>query len=327
MTRPPASPRARQRQLPLATLWEEWTASDGWRLRTARWDRREADAVVLFCGGRGDFIEKYAETIHDLLDARLAVVTFDWRGQGLSGRLAEDPGRCHITTFDRHLADLLDLLETLVVPFAAGRPILLMAHSMGGNIALRALHDRPGLVQRAVLLAPMCGIITRPLPERVARLVVRLAVARGWAERFAPGQFPYGPVFRSPVRQRRLTSDVARFEDEGVLIDANPDLAVGGVTHGWVLAAYQSIDALRAPGFVEAIETPVLIVAAALEKLVHNPSIEAVARRLPHGDFLLVPDARHELIKERDYIRTPVLQAAIAYLRGEMSVEHSSPRQ
>ena len=50
-------------------------------------------SVVLF-GGRGEFIEKYAtEVVGELLARGFAVLSMDWRGQGLSSRMLADPAK------------------------------------------------------------------------------------------------------------------------------------------------------------------------------------------------------------------------------------------
>lgn len=312
--------RPRQRSLPPGGVIAPWQADDGWTLRTGVWARPGDAGVVLLCGGRGDFIEKYAEVIWDLCDAGFGVVSFDWRGQGLSGRLAADPGRAHMTDLARHVADLAGLFAGVVVPLAGDTPRLLMAHSMGGNIALRFLHSAPDAVARAVLSAPMLGISTAPFPVRLARVLARRAVQLGAGERYAFGQLPYGPAFRSPLRQARLTGDADRFADEGWWVDQQPELAVGGVTNGWVDAAFRSIDTLMAPGVLEAITTPVLLLSAGLEKLVSPAAIAAAAARLPHARLVNVPGGRHELIKEADALRQPLMAQVIAFLRGDLSI-------
>ncbi len=56
---------------------------DGMRLRAAIWlPVGEARGTCLLMQGRAEFIEKYFETVADLLARGFAVVAFDWRGQG-----------------------------------------------------------------------------------------------------------------------------------------------------------------------------------------------------------------------------------------------------
>jgi lysophospholipase len=58
--------------------------SDRIVLRVARWHPEgQARGTVVLAQGRAEFIEKYFETVAELLARGFAVVTFDWRGQGL----------------------------------------------------------------------------------------------------------------------------------------------------------------------------------------------------------------------------------------------------
>ena len=90
---------------------------------------------------------------------------------------------------------------------------------------------------------------------------------------------------------------------------ATPELALGGVTFGWLGAALRSLAAVRRPGYLEAIETPILVCQAGIERIVSNRAQEEVVRRLPHGRLLRFPEAKHELLLERPEIRQQVMRA------------------
>ena len=126
----------------LATL----AGRDGFPLRTAVWSAPPGAArgSVLLLQGRAEFIEKYGETVGDLRARGFAVYALDWRGQGRSGRVLKDPRKGHVVSYDDYLHDLDLFLERLVLP-EAPRPIVVLAHSMGGHIVLRhsAEHGPP----------------------------------------------------------------------------------------------------------------------------------------------------------------------------------------
>src|SRR4051794_4241814 len=76
----------------------EWLAeASGVKIRTARWilPARDARGTVVLAQGRTEFIEKYHEVIRELIARKFSVVTFDWRGQGLSSRALEDKRKGH----------------------------------------------------------------------------------------------------------------------------------------------------------------------------------------------------------------------------------------
>ena len=120
--------------LRLATL----TARDGTALRTALWPAPAGGVrgSVVLLQGRAEFIEKYGETVGDLTARGFAVYALDWRGQGGFGRTLADTRKGHVDSYDDYLSDFDLFLERLVLPDAP-RPIVVLAHSMGGHIVLR----------------------------------------------------------------------------------------------------------------------------------------------------------------------------------------------
>ncbi|MBV9078141.1 MAG: alpha/beta hydrolase, partial [Methylobacteriaceae bacterium] len=74
--------------------------ADAIRLRVASWHPAgPARGTVLLMQGRAEFIEKYFEVAGELLERGFAVVTFDWRGQGGSGRSLSDRQKGHVVRF------------------------------------------------------------------------------------------------------------------------------------------------------------------------------------------------------------------------------------
>jgi len=98
--------------------------------------------------------------------------------------------------------------------------------------------------------------------------------------------------------------EAQRFMDEQKAISLNPDLALGGVTYGWLKASLESIDILMGTGYPEAIRTPVLIVAADCDRVVSVKAQEQICDRLPDGRIRIVPQSRHEVLKETNQVRS-----------------------
>ena len=62
--------------------------------------------------------------------------------------------------------------------------------------------------------------------------------------------------------------------------------------------------ALRRPGFAESITTPCLVFGAGHDLIVSTAAIRDFARRLPHGAYIELAEAKHEILMENDSIRT-----------------------
>ncbi|MGB7405481.1 MAG: alpha/beta hydrolase [Pacificimonas sp.] len=302
---------ARRRRLPDGgeTIWLQ--AEDGARLRLMRWAGPDSGSChVILTGGKRDFIERHAESVHRLLAAGHGVTMFDWRDQGLSARGSVPDDRL----FDYMEGDVAAVLTSTVSDI--GGPVAMAAHSMGGHMALRLLAQRPELrqhVARLVLFAPMLGL-ARNIPGWLLSGVSRWHVARGRHRENAPGQPEYGPVYKSGERQRLLTGDAARFAESFDWIDREPGLAAGGATWGWILSAQRSMALLRRPGTLENISTPTLVFAGTKEKVVSNAAIEAAVARLSGARLVVIPNGHHELQLDTDEVQAQLWSETLAFL-------------
>ncbi len=276
-----------------------------------RWPEGRPRGTVVVLTGRAEFIEKYRETETEIVACGYAVASFDWRGQGGSDRYAGFLRQGHVARIDDYLADLaavLDHLERRGLP----RPWLMLGHSMGGHVGLRFLAEGPPLFAGAALTAPMFGINLRPLPDAVAHAICRFAIRVGAGARYAPGQRDFDPAHLAYLRNKLTTCDV-RFADFRQLVEAAPELIIGGVTYHWLAASLASIARTRQRGYVEAIDVPVLVCQAGDERVVCNRSITRLAQRLPRGRLRVFPQGRHELLRERDPVRREVMDALLGF--------------
>ena len=273
---------------------------DGVRLRVATWRVPRPRGTVLLMQGRAEFIEKYFETIGELLARGLSVVTFDWRGQGGSGRALRDPHRGHVGRFDEFRLDVEAVLAQAVAPLADG-PVSGVAHSMGGCIALIGARQGWLPVERLVALTPMIGLslVRQPRPARaLAGLLRRL----GLGARYVPGGTARS-ISTLPFPGNRLCADRGRYDRNAALAEAIGAGAIGSPTIGWLAAAYEAMALFGEPGFAGGIDIPVLLLAAGAYPVCSTPAIERFALGLRHGRLATIPDARHEILMETGPIR------------------------
>jgi lysophospholipase len=257
--------------------------------------------VCVLLQGQSEFIEKYHEVIDELCGRGFAVTTLDWRGQGGSQRAQDNPLKSYVRDYAQFDDDLAAFMAKVVDPLTDHPPIVL-AHSMGGHNTLRALHAHPGWFRCAVLTAPMLRISTRGYPQTAARIATALYNMAGRGGSFAWGMEARDP-FMVDFKGQLVTSDARRFEQTQALLRGNPALRLAGPTWGFIEAAYKSMGMIGAPGFPEAISTPVLIVGAGRDRIVMTAAERDFAKRLPHGEYLEIPEAEHEILMEQDAIR------------------------
>jgi lysophospholipase len=304
---------APRRAIPIAAVEGRWTARDGQAVRRIDWPATSAwRGSLLFLPGRGDAYEKYLETLDYWASRGWRVTASDWRGQAGSGRLGFDPVTGHIDDFATWIADLAELWGGWREEGPG--PYVLVGHSMGGHLALRALAERRVDPDAVVLSAPMLGFAGPPLPSGLlhgaARLMNRLGdparPAWKWSEK--PGQLPAG-------RAALLTHDAERYADEVWWRERRPELVMGPGSWGWVERAYASLRQLDRPGVLEAIQTPVFLFATTADRLVSYSAIARAAARLPNAELLTFgPEAAHEILRESDPVRDKALAAIDAFL-------------
>jgi lysophospholipase len=292
-----------RRAIPPGFTFGEWRAPDGWRHRRFDWPADgAARGSILWCGGRGDFAEKYLEAMAHWHGRGWHVAGFDWRGQGGSGRILPGSGIGHYASFD----PLLDDLAAFVAQWRAATPgpHVVIGHSMGGHLVLRALAEARVTADAAVLVAPMIGL---RLP-RVARVLVFMAGLFGLSMR---------PVWRDDAprgKQARLTGSVERFADTDWWRGQDEALSDTIPSWGWLHAAFDSIARLRRAA-VERVAIPVLAVATKRDRLVRWTEVRDAVARLPQGRLVTV-DAAHEILREEDAARLEAMAAIDSFLES-----------
>lgn len=289
-----------------------WTAPDGWRHRRFDWAHPAPRGRILVQGGRADVIEKYLETIAHLHDRGWSVTAFDWRGQGGSGRLSGDPRVGHAASFDPWVADLGAFWRGWRAEGEGAA--MLLAHSMGGHLALRALLDGGIDPQAAVLVAPMIGIrspVGVGAGTRVARLMTRIGdpARAAWTVR--------DDARSAGHRQQLLTHSVERYGDEAFWYARDPALLLGPPSWAWVLEAFVACTLLQADPRLATLATPILMLVAEADGLVDAQAALRVAAKLPDVQLeRFGAESAHEILREDDAVRLRAYRLIDAFLEA-----------
>lgn len=291
----------------------------GLKVRVARWrpTARRTRGTVCLLQGRSEFIEKYFEVIAELRRRGFAVVAFDWRGQGGSDRPLLNPRKGHVDDFSDYEADLVAVVNE-VVRAHAPRPHFALAHSMGGTVLIHALMRDPTLFDRAVLTAPMIALagLRRPLG---ARLLAAGLDVLGFGGSFIPAGGETAVVTKL-FEGNPLTRDAYRYARTAALVAAAPDVGLGDPTIGWVHAAFRAMDPFRDPNYALRMRTPLLLLLPAMDRVTASPAAERFSARLKAGRAIVIANAEHELLMERDAIRSQVWAAFDAFIPGSEPV-------
>lgn len=305
------------RPIPVGVRAGTITTPDRIPIRYARWDATGAPrrGTVVIAQGRAEFIEKYFEVVEELRARGFGVLAFDWRGQGGSGRLLADGRKGHVRRFSDYQTDLETIMTIVGLPDCRP-PFYALGHSMGGAILIEAAHAGRTWFDRMVLAAPMVALaqVTRPALIRPALAAMSLT---GFGGTLVPGGSPR-PVALKPFDGNPVTSDPVRYARAAAYAEADARLGLGAPTIGWVRQALAVTRRFAHPLYTRGLRQPMLLVGAARDPLIDTPRIEDFARRLKTGGAVVVPGALHELMQERDEIRSQFWAAFDAFVPGEM---------
>jgi pimeloyl-ACP methyl ester carboxylesterase len=132
----------------------------GLRYHVRRWPRTGAPKLFLLHGWMD--VSASFQFVVDALRGDWDVYAPDWRGYGLTDR-----GRSDCYWFPDYIADLDRLLESA----ESAKPVYLIGHSLGGNVACMYAGIRPQRVAKLVNLEGFGLAPTRPeqAPRRYAR--------------------------------------------------------------------------------------------------------------------------------------------------------------
>lgn len=302
-----------RRAIPAGARITRWHARDGWSLRAFAWGPAPGvppRGSILFQGGRGDIFEKYLESFDHWVGQGWTIASFDWRGQGGSGRCTEAANCGHIDGFDLFVSDLAEFFAEW--HGAAPGPHVAMGHSMGGHLLLRAMAEGVVRPDAAVLVAPMLGLHSPlGLGERFARIL------GGVGDSSRPAWRGNEKPYTTETRESLLTHDMKRYEDELWWQQHQPELLTGPPSWRWVIEAFESTRKLRGNPALRKLDVPVLALIADHDGLVNARAAAATIGKLPDARIVRFgKEAAHELLRETDPIRNRAIGEIDLFLQA-----------
>jgi lysophospholipase len=293
-----------QSPAPARVVWVR--ASDGVRLRLGMWGPGARGMVAVFTG-RTEVIEKYGRVIADLTAAGYGVAVMDWRGQGLSDRLPRQPLLGDVPDFAHFQRDVT-AFDQAIRAFAPDAPRYVLAHSMGGCLALRALLN--GFAARAAAFsAPMWGLPLGNVLGGAVNVASRALGVVGLNLREVPGAGIEFRLWDNPFDTNDLTTDRDTYMWMQAQVIARPELRLGAPSLRWLAAALTECAAL------ETQPSPTLPTYCGLgtrERIVSAHSIRARMDKWQNGELQEFDGALHELLMEGPATRAPFMAQTLA---------------
>ena len=264
--------------------------------------------LMILVNGRAENMLKWSELAYDFYHQGYDVLLFDHRGQGYSTHLLKDSEKGHLDEFRFYVDDMAKIIEKVTALFNYSTQHLL-AHSMGALIATYYLANCDHRINKAVLSSPFYGIpLKHPIRDE---LIIALMNILGQGERYIFGKEPYKPA---DLEYNELSFCKTRMKWMNRVNRKNPAIHLGGPTFRWVHLCLNAIK--RLPKVIPKIEIPTLILQAEKEKIVDNKNLEKLTALFPNVESMLVPQAKHEILFEKDNVRKAVLERVNQFLHS-----------
>ena len=268
--------------------------------------------AIVFAPGRGESYLTYPELEYDLVQAGFSVYVIDHRSQGFSGRIALNPQVVTVESYDNYVTDFTTFVDTVVNALltrtASCSPTLWVDRSV-----LSTWPNTPRLSSGQSSRC-RCSRSTRARsPSRSAWSSRAFETSIGHGDNFAKlgGEKPYDFNYHSDCNSPDGHL-VRRCEIEN-LVTANPATASGGSSYRWVAQSLETTRQIR-KGLGTQIQIPLLIFQAGRDQLVMPGGEDTFCSQAPHCLKITFPTSSHEILTERDEIRTPAVRSIIEFL-------------
>lgn len=264
---------------------------------------KNAEHVLVYFQGRAEWLEKYEFLYHDLCKERgWGFLAIDHRGQGASGGKA-----AHIDSYDIYVNDALRIINKEIPKVSYS----ILAHSMGGLIAVYGTLKEKFSPRQLSLSAPLLGLPQTPLPRVIASPFANKMCELG----FSKTDTAFGRHEVIPFPFNRLTSDREKYR-----FIQNSPYKIPGPTFGWVKASFEATDYIFHDSCIAKLNCPVQMHLGTKEGVVDPKAVikwAQMARLISEQPIELVEikGAKHELLFEKPAFYNKVLANILNFLK------------
>ena len=259
--------------------------------------------LILFLNGRTEWIEKY-NFLPELLNLpeSTAFLTMDHRGQGASGGARGD-----IDSYDTFAADTKHVLDHAGLDL----PYSLMAHSMGGLIALYSVLTEKTAPIKIVLSSPLLGF-----PQTGLRAKIIKPVMRGLART----PIAMEPCLLVSGKEKSFEENPYTHDEDKFKLIINAPYWVPAPSYRWIKASLDAIETVFDKKNIKKLKAPLLVLGGTKETVVSQNAFQNwVEHAVKHTDIEItyrkIEGAKHELFNESFDLSQKPLQSCRHWLK------------
>ncbi|HEX4923567.1 MAG TPA: alpha/beta hydrolase [Bdellovibrionales bacterium] len=275
---------------------------DGETLFIRSWRTAKPVGTIVVTHGLGEHSGSYKYLAEGLKDSGFSLHAWDLRGHGQSGGR-----RGVLRTWSDYTRDLVEVVDHIKKNELKGEPLILLAHSMGGLVLVKALLDHGDMGARAFALSsPLFGIAV-PVPAIKRKGAVVLA-------KLAPNF-----TMSNELKYEDLTSDPKVIADH--YADKLRHDRTSSVLYLQMVAAMA--DSLARAG---QIKLPALVMQAADDVIVSPKAARQLFDALGSADkkWIEYPGYKHEIFNE---LNRPAVFADLRAWLSRWTVAQASTAQ
>jgi acylglycerol lipase len=271
-----------------------FTSFDGLTIFHRSWlPDGDPKAVVMLVHGLGEHSGRYGHVADRLTAAGYAVHALDHRGHGKS-----EGKRVFVKSYDEFMADLIQF-RGYIEARHPGRPLFVLGHSMGGNLAVGHALDHQAGIAGLALSGPALAVsdALSPVQIKIFKLIAKVA----------PGARPEG------LDANAISRDPAVVE----AYRADPLVYTGKMSAGIGAALIGAME--RFPARYPSLALPLLIMHGTDDQLADISGSKALEAGAVNADVTTHYYERlyHEIFNEPE--QAQVLDDLVAWLDGVMS--------
>jgi len=233
-------------------------------------------ARLIIVHGLGEHSGRYQKLIDHLVLRGISVWSYDQRGHGMS-----DGPRGHTDSFDSYVYDLAEMVTMAAEDKPPDRPLFLLAHSMGGLVAVLYALKYPRAVDGMVLSSPALGLprAAPPLKAAFGKLMSFL-----WPRLAVSNELMVDKISHDPAV-------VQAYKDD--------PLVHGRISVRWFTAFVEAL--ILANKGADRISTPLFMQIAGDDYLVSPAASQNFFNELPDGDktIRVYEGYYHEIYNEK----------------------------
>jgi lysophospholipase len=267
-----------------------------------------AKASVVILPGRTEAAIKYAEVAADLFAQGYATFVMDLRGQGRSGRMLPDRERGYVDAFADYVDDVHRFVTDVVAPRGLGR-VMILAHSLGGAVAVLYVDRHPETIAALAMTAPMLDFKTGGFPTAIASTLAFTACSGANGTDYTLGAGPWER--ETDFSANTVSHSEARWQWKIDQQDEDPEIRLGGTTYRWVCQALITSDHTQAAAPFNPL--PTLVLQAGDDSIVNLGGQDRYCEAAPRCQLSRFDGAFHEILQETDDIRNNAMAQVVKF--------------